>query len=213
LALAQFAEGSSPEEQLQTIRNVAIGGSEIVRELMIYAGKESAAMTPVDVSRIVEEMLPLLKVSVSKHTVLDVNLAKNLPAVRSNSARIRQIVMNLVTNASEAIGDRDGVVRVTTGCVKADRGLSRQTSAHPADDDYVRLEVSDNGCGMPPETQAKVLDPFFTTKSTGHGLGLATVDGIVRSLHGLIHLASEPGKGTTFQILLPCDGRTGRLGC
>jgi PAS domain S-box-containing protein len=206
LATAQLADGSSPREELQTIRDLAISGSEIVRELMIYAGKESAAVTLVDVSRIIEEMLPLLKVSVSKQTVLEVNLAKDLPAVRSNSARVRQIVMNLVTNASDAIGNRDGVIRVTTGFMKADRDSYGQISSHLAGDDYVRLEVSDNGCGMPPETQAKVLDPFFTTKATGHGLGLATVDGIVRSLRGEIHLASELGKGTTFQILLPCEG-------
>jgi signal transduction histidine kinase len=210
LALAQLDDGSSPREELQNIRDLAICSSEIVRELMIYAGKESAAVTMVDVSRIIEEMLPLLKVSVSKHAVLEVDLAKDLPAVRSNSAGIRQIVMNLVTNASEAIGDRGGVIRVTTGYMKAGRGSSGQISRHLTDDDYVRLEVSDNGCGMEPETQAKVLDPFFTTKATGHGLGLATVDGIVRGLRGEIHLASELGKGTTFQILLPCDGRTAK---
>jgi signal transduction histidine kinase len=204
LASAQLAEGSNPEDELQAIRDVATRGAEIVQQLLIYAGKESVAVSLVDVSQIVAEMVQLLKVSVSKHVLLEVNLAKGLPAIPTNAGQIRQIVMNLVTNASEAVGDRPGVIRVITKYVKADRGSCGEPLDHLVDDDYVLLEVSDTGSGMSPETQANVFDPFFTTKSTGHGLGLATVDGIVRSLRGRIHLASELGKGTTFQILLPC---------
>jgi CheY-like chemotaxis protein len=108
--------------------------------------------------------------------------------------------MNLVTNASDAIGDRDGVIRVTTGTIKTGKALS---IASLAAGDYLELAVSDTGCGIPPEAQARVFDPFFTSKSAGHGLGLAIVDGIVRSLGGAIHLTSESGMGTTFQIWLP----------
>jgi PAS domain S-box-containing protein len=200
LALSQLAAGVNPEEELLAIRDVAIRGSEIVRELMIYAGKETAALGPVDVSRIVREMLELLKVSVSKHAVLETDLGKDLPAVHANAAQLRQIVMNLVTNASDAIGDRDGVIRVSTRCVR----VGQRTAAGLAGGDCLELEVSDTGRGIPPEMQAKVFDPFFTTKSAGHGLGLAIVDGIVRGLGGEIHLTSEPGKGTAFQISLPC---------
>jgi CheY-like chemotaxis protein len=119
--------------------------------------------------------------------------------------QIRQIVMNLITNASDAIGDRDGVIRVIT------RRLTLTGESAPIsfpDGDYVELEVSDTGRGMSTKTQAKVFDPFFTTKSAGRGLGLAVVQGIVRSLGGAIHLTSEPDKGTTFQILLPCAEST-----
>jgi PAS domain S-box-containing protein len=204
LASTELAEGSNPEQELQAIRDVATHGSEIVQQLMIYAGQESAAVSLVDVSQIVEETIQLLKVSVSKHAMLEVNLAKDLPAIPTNAAQIRQIVMNLVTNASEAIGNRTGVIRVLTKFVKARQDSSGELFDHLAnDDDHVLLEVSDTGSGMSPETQARVFDPFFTTKSMGHGLGLATVDGIVRSLRGKIHLASELGKGTSFQILLP----------
>jgi CheY-like chemotaxis protein/two-component sensor histidine kinase len=171
---------------------------------MVYAGKESAVVGAVDLSLIVKEMIELLKVSVSKHVGLEMDLGDDLPAVQADAAQLRQVVMNLVTNASEAIGDRDGVIRVTTRQAGANQGSS---GAIP-DIDYVRLEVSDTGCGMPPEIQCKVFDPFFTTKIAGHGLGLAIVDGVVRSLHGKIHVASEPGKGTTVQILLPGSRRT-----
>jgi two-component system, cell cycle sensor histidine kinase and response regulator CckA len=170
---------------------------------MIYAGKESAVVGLADASQIVQEMLELLKVSVSKHAKLEGNLGKDLPPVRANAAQLRQIVMNLVTNASDAIGDRDGVIGLTTKCVKIDRD-SGAISDRLAEGDYVQLEVSDTGHGMLPETQAKVFDPFFTTKSAGRGLGLAVVQGIVRAVGGSIDLTSEPHKGTTFQILLPC---------
>jgi signal transduction histidine kinase/ActR/RegA family two-component response regulator len=208
LALAELADGSSPEEEVKRIREVAIRSSEIVRQLMIYAGKESEPLGPVDVSRTVEEMLELLRVSASKHAALETDLAEDLPAVRASAAQIRQIIMNLVINSSEAIGETDGVIRVTTERVTVGGDRSGATPRHVAEGDYVELEVSDTGRGMSLETQARVFDPFFTTKSAGHGLGLAVVNGIVRALHGAIQLASEPGTGSTFQILLPCAETT-----
>jgi len=201
LALAQLDAGLSCREELKAIGEVAVRGSEIVRQLMIYAGAESAVVGLVDLSKIVDEMLSLLKVSVTKHAVIRADLDQNLPVIRASAAQIRQIVMNLITNASDAIGDRDGVIRVITRRLT----LTGESSpiALPAGD-YVELEVSDTGRGMSPQTQAKVFDPFFTTKSAGRGLGLAVVQGIVQSLGGAIHLTSEPDKGATFQILLPC---------
>jgi PAS domain S-box-containing protein len=199
LALVELEGGASCKEELRSIREVAIRGSEIVRQLMIYAGKESAVVGLVDLSKTVDEMLALLKVSVTKHAVIKADLDQDLPAIRASAAQIRQIVMNLITNASDAIGDRDGVIRVITRRVTLKGGV-----ATLAEGDYVQLEVSDTGRGMPLQTQAKVFDPFFTTKSAGRGLGLAVVQGIVRSLGGAIHLTSEPGKSTTFRIQLPC---------
>jgi len=207
LALTALDAGSSCKEELKAIREVAIRGSEIVRQLMIYVGKESEAIGWVDLSKIVEQMLALLKVSVSKHAVMIADLAPELPAIRANPAQLRQIVMNLITNASDAIGDRDGVIRVITRRATL-RGESAVSESLPAGD-YLTLEVSDTGSGMSPETQRRVFDPFFTTKSAGHGLGLAVVSGIVRSLGGEIRLTSEPGKGSTFRVLLPCAETTG----
>ena len=187
---------------------MAIRSSEIVRQLMIYAGKESEVLGPVDVSRIVEEMLELLKFPVSKHAALKIDLAEDLPAVRASVSQISQIVMNLVTNSSEAIGEIDGVIRVTTVGVTVGSDRSMAAPQQLAEGDYVELKVSDTGRGMSLETQTRVFDPFFTTKYAGHGLGLAVVHGIVRTLHGAIQLVSEQGTGSTFQVLLPCAGTT-----
>jgi CheY-like chemotaxis protein len=110
--------------------------------------------------------------------------------------------MNLVTNASEAIGDRDGVIRLTVRQVRV--GRSAAITQGVVEGDYVQLEVADTGRGMSQETQARVFDPFFSTKSAGRGLGLAVVHGIVRGLGGGVHIISEPAKGATFQVLLPC---------
>jgi PAS domain S-box-containing protein len=202
LALGQNEIGSYPEEELLAIRNVAIRGSEIVRQLMMYAGKESEVLELVDLSRVVAEMLEFIRVSVSKRAKLVTDLSQGLPKIRASAAQLRQVVLNLLTNASEAIGDCDGVIRVTTRRLTASQAAA--TNKGPAGNCYLQLEVSDTGCGMSRETQAKVFDPFFTTKAAGHGLGLAVVHGIVRGLGGAIHIASESGQGTTIQILLPC---------
>ena len=183
---------------------MAIRGAEIVRQLMIYTGQETKVLELVDVSRIVEDMLELLKVSVSKHAAVETDLGRDLPPVLANPAQIRQIVMNLITNASEAIGDREGVIRVTTGRLTLGRDSPVASFESLAEGDYLQLEVSDTGRGMTAETQARVFDPFFTTKLTGHGLGLAVVQGIVRSLNGTIRVVSALGEGTMFQVLLPC---------
>jgi CheY-like chemotaxis protein/two-component sensor histidine kinase len=168
--------------------------SEIVRELMIYAGKETATLAPLDVSTLVDEMLRLLKVAISKRASLEVELGRGLPPVQANAAQIRQIVMNLITNASEAIGESDGVIHVSTTRVTLPPG------------EYLRLEVADTGCGMTSEAQALAFDPFFTTKFAGRGLGLSLVHRIVHDHGGTIRLESEPGRGTSIQVFLPCAG-------
>jgi PAS domain S-box-containing protein len=202
MGLEEQRAGSNAESELKAIRGMALRGSEIVRELMVYAGKDTPTVGLADVSQIVGEMVELLSISVSKHAGVATNLGQNLPPVRANPAQLRQIVMNLITNASEAIGDQDGMIHVSTSRVTAGRN-SGAASEHAMNSDYLQLEVTDTGRGMSLETQDKVFDPFFTTKSAGHGLGLAVVQGIVRGLGGSIHLMSTPGKGATFQILLP----------
>jgi PAS domain S-box-containing protein len=210
LALQDFAGGGRPEEELKRIRAATIRGAEIVRQLMTYSGQQSEVPEQVDVSQIVEDMFELLRVSVSKHAVVELDLGKDLPVVRASPGQLRQVVMNLIINASEAIGDRDGVIHVaTTGPVRIGRE-SGTNAEQLAEGNYLCLEISDTGRGMTPETQARVFDPFFTTKLAGRGLGLAVVQGIVQNLGGRIHLASAPGRGTNVQILLPCGEITGK---
>jgi PAS domain S-box-containing protein len=209
LATAELASGSDADDELKQIREVAIRGSEIVRQLMIYAGKEGDVVELTDVSKAIEDMLGLLRVSVSRHATIVTDLAESLPAVKARPAQLRQIVLNLVVNASDAIRDREGIIRVTTRCVTFDRDAGLATSDYLAPGDYVKMEVSDTGTGMSPETKSRMFDPFFTTKSAGRGLGLAVVYGVVRSLNGAIRVISEFGNGATFQILLPCAGAAG----
>jgi PAS domain S-box-containing protein len=207
LAQTKLADGESPNDELRQISAVAVRGSEIVRQLMIYAGNERGALEPVDVSSLVRDMLELLKVSISKRAVLRTSLGNQLPLVCGNAAQIRQVLMNLVTNASEAIGDRDGVIRVNTQRVTVGRGPNPPEFKNLTEGHYLGLDVSDTGCGMTPETQRKVFDPFFTTKFAGRGMGLAVVQQIVRRLGGAIQMVSAAGQGTTVRIVLPAaDG-------
>ena len=210
LAEAELVEAdlppySFPVEEIQRIKQSALRGSEIVRELMIYAGQNQTVLfEAVDVSRLAEEMLELLKVSISKHAVLRTVLCDNLPAVRGNAAQIRQVVMNLVVNASDAIGEKQGMISVTTAQVSGSENLAFNGATTVPHGDYVRLQVSDTGCGMTEAVKAKIFDPFFSTKFAGRGLGLAVVQGIVLAHDGDIHLSSTPGEGTIFQVFLPC---------
>jgi two-component system cell cycle sensor histidine kinase/response regulator CckA len=209
LAQAKLVEGTAPLEELRKIGEVAARGSEIVRQLMIYAGNETGTLGPVDISSVVTDMLALLKISVSKHAALKTTLAPDLPGVRANSAQIRQVVMNLVTNASEAIGDQDGMIHVITGRLPAVSDSSQPEAAKSlAEGDYVRLAVSDTGSGMTPETQRRAFDPFYSTKFVGRGMGLAMVQRIVRGLGGTINVVTSPGNGCTIEVVLPGVAQT-----
>src|SRR5271165_851695 len=159
LALLEHADGAPVREELQRIKTASIRGAEIVRELMIYAGNESAAFEPVDVSVLVEEMLQLLRVAIPRSTLLETDLPKGLPQVQANPAQLRQVVLNLVTNASEAIGDRSGTIRVSTSLARD--GEISQTGNDMARGDCLCLENSDTGIGIAADRQGKIFDPFF----------------------------------------------------
>jgi PAS domain S-box-containing protein len=208
LAQAKLAENTTPEKELRQIQRLAVRGAEIVRQLMMFAGSETDSVEFEDISAIVSEMAELLKVSISKHAVLITELGRELPKVQGRPAQLRQIVMNLVTNASEAIGECDGVIRVSTRRLRAGAAAAGG-DAKLAAEEYVELEVSDTGGGMSPETKNRLFEPFFTTKSIGRGMGLTTVNRIVQRHAGSIEVQSELGRGTTIRILLP--SATGRL--
>jgi PAS domain S-box-containing protein len=203
IAETDVQEGGSPLEAIRNIRDVASRAAEIVRELMIYSGQDKATLEPVNISRVVEEMAELLKVSISKHAILQTDLAGNLPAVLGNTTQLRQVVMNLIINASDAIGVQSGTIQVGTSKVTVWEAPGAAVPS-PPEGDYVRIEVSDSGCGMSEEAVSRIFDPFFTTKPAGHGLGLAVVQGIVRSHGGVVNVKSAPGRGTSFDVYLPC---------
>jgi CheY-like chemotaxis protein/two-component sensor histidine kinase len=173
--------------------------------MMAYAGLEKTAFELLDLSALVHEMLQLLKVSISKRAHLTVDLPENLPAVRANATQIRQVVMNLITNASEALAGKEGMISVTLVHVGSDAAELPENAN--LCNDHLRLAVSDTGCGMTEEIQARIFDPFFTTKFAGRGLGLAAVQGIIRDHGGTINVVSAPGQGSRFEVLLPCSAQ------
>jgi CheY-like chemotaxis protein/two-component sensor histidine kinase len=183
--------------------------SELTGQMLAYSGKGTFVVEALDVSRLSQEMASLLNVSVTKKAELLLDLDERLPAIEGDATQIRQVVMNLLTNASDALEDGPGTIRVRTGQLTVDRGYLSQTYLDedlPAGD-YVFLEVSDTGCGMDSATVARIFDPFFSTKFTGRGLGLATVLGIIRSHRGAIRVYSEPGRGTRVKVLFPASSR------
>jgi PAS domain S-box-containing protein len=204
LALAAHDEGTSHVDELLRIKAAAIGGAEIVRQLMAYGGKQSEESEPVECAGIIREMLQLLRISIAKNAILKTDLDNTASTVQGNPAQIRQLVMNLVINASDAIGEKEGEIRVTTRVLPAQSCAPVVTAAKLPVGAYMEIQVADTGKGMTEETKAKIFDPFFTTKPAGRGLGLAVVQGVVRAHGGLILVKSEPGRGTSFQVLLPC---------
>jgi len=210
LALMRLAPESPAVDNLQRIEKAASQAADLAKQMLAYSGKGKFVVEQLDLNRLLEEMLHMLQVSISKKAVLRLNLARPLPTVEADATQMRQIIMNLVINASEAIGDRSGVIAVTSGSMECDSAYLKSVwlSEGLEDGRYVYLEVSDNGCGMNHETMSKIFDPFFTTKFTGRGLGMAAVLGIVRSHRGAIKVYSEPDKGTSFKILLPASEKT-----
>ena len=163
------------------------------------------ALEATDLNALVAENAAMLRVSTVKTASLTVSLQPDLPSVIADSAQLQQVVMNLITNASEALGDRPGNIALTTGVRDCDAPYLAHSSLEvkPSPGRFVWLEVADTGCGMAPETLQRLFDPFFTTKFTGRGLGMSAVQGIVRGHHGAILVDSAPGVGTTIRVLLP----------
>ncbi len=214
LAMMRLNPASPARDNLLSIEQAAQRAADLSRQMLAYSGKGRFLVEVIDLGDLVAEMTHMLEVSISKKALLRFNRAPDLPAVEVDATQIRQVLMNLVINASEAIGDKSGVIAITTGAMRCDRGylddiwLNEQLS----DGLYVYVEVADTGCGMDRDTLARIFDPFFTTKFTGRGLGMAAVLGIVRGHKGAIKIYSEPGKGTTFKILLPAiSGHAARL--
>jgi PAS domain S-box-containing protein len=203
VALLETTLVSPARQNVERIKAVAVRASEIVKLLIAYAGGTDVAMENVDLSLIVEEMIELLRDSISERAMLRTSLAKDL-LVRANAAQIRQVVLNLIKNGAEALEGRDGLIAVAAERVYIGRPPAPEGPTEAPEGEYVRLLVSDTGCGMTQEVQARALDPFYTTKFLGRGLGLAVVQGILRSHGGYIQILSKHGAGSTFQVLLPC---------
>jgi two-component system cell cycle sensor histidine kinase/response regulator CckA len=203
---ARAVRADSPTaEKLGRIRDAAVRASDLCRQMLAYAGKGQMSVEPVDLSRLVEEMGELLRASVAKSSYLRLRLEQELPPVKADPSQLGQIVLNLIVNASEALGNNPGRISLATGrtpCTRERLGEAYLGGALPPGP-YVYLEVADTGCGMDEPTMGRLFDPFFTTKFAGRGLGLSAVLGIVRSHRGAIEVKSSPGQGSSFTLLLP----------
>jgi two-component system cell cycle sensor histidine kinase/response regulator CckA len=209
LARMDIPEASLIAPYLDQIDQTVVRAADLCRQMLAYAGKGRFLVRLFDLGKVAEETMDLIRLSVSKKADVRLQLAKGLPAISGDTTQMRQILLNLAINASEALGESGGVIRIATSLMKADRNFLADAilGSDLSEGEYVCLEVSDNGCGMAPETLKHIFDPFFTTKFLGRGLGLAAVLGIVRSHKGAVHVTSEPEKGTTFRLLFP--GATG----
>jgi PAS domain S-box-containing protein len=193
------------------IEQAALRARDLTNQLLAFSGKGKFQVRPANLSELVRNTADLLRVSIPRRVALDLHLAPDSPPILADATQIRQVVMNLLTNASEAIGDSPGTITIATGAVHADRQYLAGAFVDEdlPEGDYVFLDVSDTGCGMDAETQAKIFDPFFSTKFSGRGLGLAAVLGIVRGHLGAIRVYSEPGHGTAVKVLFPAAAEQG----
>ena len=209
LLLMSLVQPSAARESVEKLKRAAVRASELANQMLVYAGADRLVTETVNLNELVEEMAHLLKVSISRKITLELSLADSLPAIEADAQQIRQVVMNLITNASQAIGDNTGLITIRTDTTETK--AEELSDYHPRGElkaaRYVFLEVSDTGCGMDKKTVTQIFEPFFTTKLAGRGLGLAAVLGITREHEGAIRVHSQVGKGTNFRMLLPPSER------
>jgi signal transduction histidine kinase/CheY-like chemotaxis protein len=210
LAQAKLPVESPARSHLEKTVKAAERATDLTRQLLAYSGRGQFEVQPIHLNTLIQENLHLFQVAIPKNVRLRSELAESLPMIEGDIGQMQQVVMNLIINAAEAIGERPGTVTVTTG-TEAFSAEDNQVWQHTGElllpGCYVTLTVRDNGSGMDAKTLSSIFDPFFTTKFTGRGLGLAAVLGIVRGHHGGLQVKSREGKGTTFRLFFPAlDG-------
>jgi len=196
---------SNQHKYIQRIQAAGHSAAELCRQMLAYAGKGKTSMQRVMLPMMVEEIGQLLRSTISRSVQLEFKRMESVPSLEVDASQLRQVIMSLVMNAAESIGDGQGVVTVSTGQMRADEDyVLSSVGYHDAEPgDYAYLDIEDTGCGMDEATLQRVFDPFFSTKFAGRGLGMSAVLGIIQSHKGLIHVCSDVGVGTTFRILLP----------
>jgi PAS domain S-box-containing protein len=206
-ALQTVPPENPAHRDIEDVVAAAQRAANLTRQMLAYAGKGRVEVRAIDLSAHVREIASLLETTIPKKVQLRLELSPGLPAVEVDVAQIQQVVMNLVINGAEAIGDDQGTVLVATGLQQVDETYASTLFAAEglAHGPYVFLEIHDTGHGMDEATKNKIFDPFFTTKFTGRGLGLAAVLGIMRGHRGAIKVYSTPGRGTTFKVFFPAS--------
>ncbi len=194
---------------IDRIETAAERASELTNQMLAYSGRGKFLLRSINLTTLVEEMTHLLSTVMDKKVVLEMNLDKDIPAIEADPSQIQQVVMNLLTNASDALGGQSGFVAVSTGVITCDKSdfSGFHFGEDLADGEYVFIEVTDNGHGIDEKGLGSIFDPFYTTKEGGRGLGLSAVIGIIRGHQGAIDVTSMPDKGTTFKVLFPAGER------
>lgn len=189
-------------QQVETAANRA---ANLCRQMLTYAGKSPLVQTPVNLWLLVDEVVKMLQSAIHKNVTIELDLQQDVPEIKGDAGQIQQIIMNLIINAAEAIGDANGSIRVllTKIAVGKDKEQTDTFGTVFLAGKYACLEVTDTGCGMDEETQKRIFEPFYTTKFTGRGLGMSAIRGIIKSHEGILMLVSQPGNGTTFKICFP----------
>lgn len=205
LARMKLEQTSPAQEHLHKIEVSSRRAGDLCHQMLAYAGKGKRVAKPMNISALVNDISAMLEVSLGKNVTLEKHLETSLPAIEADEAQMEQVIMNLITNANEAIQGKNGSITITTGVMQGDAAYLKAClgTENPQEGQYVFLEVSDNGCGMNAQTKARMFDPFFTTKRAGRGLGMSALLGIISQHCGALHLHSREGEGTTFRILFP----------
>jgi PAS domain S-box-containing protein len=193
------------KERIPAIEVAAERAAGLCRQMLTYAGKGQYILAPTDISALVDEMVKMLRTTINQNIAIKPILSVDIPVISGDANQIRQIVMNLIINASEAIGDKHGEVNVSLTKVEINSCLQEKNHDGNSISSglYVCLEVTDNGCGMDAETMRRIFEPFYTTKFSGRGLGMAAVLGIITAHSGELQVCSQLGHGTTFKVYLP----------
>lgn len=196
LAIDETERKGFPPARLEDIREAVVHAAALCRGMLAYAGRASPIRTAVDLAELVAHLQQLLRVTVPRQSRLDCQVAHSLPRLIGDPSHMRQILMNLILNAVEALGGKPGTIRVV---------IDRTVSADPADKGtpWIGIRVSDTGCGMSTEVLKNLFNPFYSTKAEGRGLGLTAVRNLVEGMGGTIEAHSVPGQGTTFTLLFP----------
>jgi signal transduction histidine kinase/DNA-binding NarL/FixJ family response regulator len=209
LAIINLSEDSTARKTIQKVITSLGRAKDITRQILAYTGGDKFIinMEKVNISRIVREMSELIEMSVNKKYIIKYELTDKLPAIKGDVSQLSQILINLINNASEAIDGKKGTITVKTGQMECDEIYLKDSlfGQEQLPGLYVYMEVEDTGCGIEEELKYKIFDPFFSTKFTGRGLGLAAVQGIVRSHKGTIKVTSKQGKGTEIKVLFPAQ--------
>lgn len=207
LALTKLSRQSPVRRYLEQLESLGNRAAEITRQMLDYSGKGRFTAEFINLTTMIADMNALISASVSKKACLRFNLNEGIPFIKGDPGQIRQVIMNLITNASEALGAESGDITITTGSKYCDSGFLEQSDLYEEQEEgeYVFLEIKDTGCGMEPEVIENIFDPFFSKKFAGRGLGLAAVSGIVRGQKGAIRVESEPGRGSSFTVLFPAE--------